>query len=160
MKRGRGPWGYGGDPYSERWMDPERMFRRHGGLRYYVLWLLSKKPMNGSEIMGEITRQTIGFWKPSPGSIYPLLSALEGEGLATKGDDGRFVLTDDGRETIGIPKEGETASETGSYDIERVMTELESYATYLSEIDFRAAGYSERLRKIIQTLESVEKKAS
>lgn len=160
MTHSRGPWGYGGfDPFFERGMDPERMFRRHGGLRFYVLWLLSRKPMNGSEIMGEIQKQTIGFWKPSPGSIYPLLSSMENDGLALKGEDGRYSLTDKGRETIGIPGSGAGASEGSKKDIDRVMTDLESYATYLSELEFNISDFSARLDSVIETLQKLKKKA-
>lgn len=62
---------------------PLRRFLRHtasvpkGFLRYQVLRLLREKPMSGSEIMGEIEKQTDGIWKPSPGSVYPLLSWLQ-----------------------------------------------------------------------------------
>jgi DNA-binding PadR family transcriptional regulator len=35
--------------------------------------MLSEKPMSGAEIIQEIEEQTKS-WKPSPGSIYPLLS--------------------------------------------------------------------------------------
>ena len=44
-----------------------------GLLRFLVLKMLSEKPMSGTEIIEEIQTQT-GSWKPSPGSIYPLLS--------------------------------------------------------------------------------------
>jgi len=48
-----------------------------GFIRYQVLELLSEKSMSGSEIMNEIEKRTDGHWKPSPGSIYPLLSWLQ-----------------------------------------------------------------------------------
>lgn len=51
-----------------------------GFLRYYVLKLLNEKPMSGSEIMSEIEKRTNGCWKPSPGSIYPLMAWLQEEG--------------------------------------------------------------------------------
>ncbi|MBS7627233.1 PadR family transcriptional regulator, partial [Candidatus Bathyarchaeota archaeon] len=60
-------------------MFPLRHWLRHtamvpkGFLRYKVLKLLKEKPMAGSEIMGVIEEQTGGYWRPSPGSIYPLL---------------------------------------------------------------------------------------
>ncbi|MCZ2808963.1 MAG: PadR family transcriptional regulator [Candidatus Bathyarchaeota archaeon] len=47
-----------------------------GLLRYYVFKLLKDKPMSGSEITEEIERHTDGQWKPSPGSVYPLLAWL------------------------------------------------------------------------------------
>ena len=67
--------------------DKNRPFwRRHmatvpkGFLRYYVLKLLSEKQLAGSEIMEQIKEETDGRWKPSPGSIYPLLSLLQDHG--------------------------------------------------------------------------------
>lgn len=72
-----------------------------GLLRVYVFKLLKEKPMSGSEIMDEIERQTGGQWKPSPGSIYPLLSWLRENGYADelpRESTGikRYVLTEKG----------------------------------------------------------------
>ena len=73
-----------------------------GFLRSRLLKMLDEKPMSGSEIMSEIEKQTNGDWKPSPGSIYPLLAWLQDKGyikqapeqeLGTK----RYVLTDQGK---------------------------------------------------------------
>ena len=51
-----------------------------GFIRYHVLESLSEKPMSGSEIMDEIEKRTNGRWKPSPGSVYPLLAWLQDNG--------------------------------------------------------------------------------
>jgi DNA-binding PadR family transcriptional regulator len=51
-----------------------------GFLRYELLRLLNEKPMSGSEIMTEIEKSTNGYWKPSPGSTYPLLAWLQDKG--------------------------------------------------------------------------------
>lgn len=59
--------------------------------------------MSGSEIMGEIERQTGGRWKPSPGSIYPLLAWLQEnsytEGIPREEKDiiKRYTLTEKGK---------------------------------------------------------------
>ena len=58
------------------------------------------EPMNGYQLITQITERTQGAWKPSPGSVYPTLSQLEDEGLVEGDDDrGRRVLrlTDEGR---------------------------------------------------------------
>ena len=87
---------------------PLRRFTRHtasvpkGFLRYQVLRLLKSRAMSGSEIMGEIGKQTGGRWKPSPGSVYPLLAWLLESGYTDevpkeKGDYlKRYVLTEKG----------------------------------------------------------------
>jgi len=88
---------------------PFRRLLRHtarvpkGFLRYQVLRLLREKPMSGSEIMEEIESQTGGRWKPSPGSIYPLLAWLQEnsytEGIPREEKDviKRYTLTGKGK---------------------------------------------------------------
>ncbi len=73
-----------------------------GFLRYYVLRLLSEEPMSGSEIMNEIEKRTDGRWKPSPGSIYPLLAWLQDKGCTKEVPEQeagikRYALTDQGK---------------------------------------------------------------
>jgi len=72
-----------------------------GFLRYYVLKMLKEKPMSGSEIMSEIERETGGRWKPSPGSVYPLLAWFQDNGYikeVPKEESGikRYTLTERG----------------------------------------------------------------
>jgi len=87
---------------------PFRHWMRHmasvpkGFLRYYVLRLLNEKPMSGSEIMNEIEKRTDGRWKPSPGSIYPLIAWLQDKGYAKEVPEQeagikRYTLTDQGK---------------------------------------------------------------
>ena len=73
-----------------------------GFLKYSVLKLLDEKPRAGSEIMCEIENKTEGHWKPSPGSIYPLLAWLQEKGYAKEIEDQepgmkRYTLTDQGK---------------------------------------------------------------
>ncbi len=51
-----------------------------GYIRIATLTLLSKKPYHGYEIMKEIRERTRGFWKPTPGGIYPILKDLQESG--------------------------------------------------------------------------------
>ena len=73
-----------------------------GFLKYSVLKLLDEKPLSGSEIMNEIETKTDGRWKPSPGSIYPLLAWLQEKGYTkeiSNQEPGmkRYTLTDEGK---------------------------------------------------------------
>lgn len=73
-----------------------------GLLQFLVLKLLAEKAMAGAEIVEEIEQETSGFWKPSPGSIYPLLARLQDKGYTNESrieDDGmkRYILTDEGQ---------------------------------------------------------------
>lgn len=85
----------------KHWMKHMAMVPK-GFLRYQVLKLLDQKPMSGSEIMAEIEKQTNGYWKPSPGSIYPLLAWLQDKGYikeAAEQEVGtkRYTLTEQGK---------------------------------------------------------------
>jgi len=73
-----------------------------GFLKYSVLKLLDEKSRSGSEIMKEIENKTEGRWKPSPGSIYPLLAWLQEKGFTkevTEQEPGmkRYRLTEQGK---------------------------------------------------------------
>ncbi len=48
-----------------------------GYIRIGVLILLNKKPSHGYEIMKEIKNRTKGFWRPTPGGVYPILRSRE-----------------------------------------------------------------------------------
>ncbi|MGD8415366.1 MAG: PadR family transcriptional regulator, partial [Candidatus Latescibacterota bacterium] len=43
--------------------------------------LLRERPMHGYEVMKALTEETDGWYKPSPGTVYPTLQWLEDEGL-------------------------------------------------------------------------------
>jgi DNA-binding PadR family transcriptional regulator len=73
-----------------------------GYLRSQVLRLLNEKPMSGAEIIRELEDKTGMWWKPSPGSVYPLLSWLLDSGYThelsdTEAGVRRYELTDEGR---------------------------------------------------------------
>jgi DNA-binding PadR family transcriptional regulator len=84
-----------------------------GDVRAAVLQLLAEEPMHGYQLMQRIAERSEGAWRPSPGTIYPVLAQLEDEGLvevardqgrklATLTDDGRAYVTDNAAE-LGDP---------------------------------------------------------
>jgi DNA-binding PadR family transcriptional regulator len=54
-----------------------------GLLPLFVLVLLREGPLHGIDMIRSVETMTGGSWKPSPGSIYPLLRRLEEDGLIT-----------------------------------------------------------------------------
>jgi DNA-binding PadR family transcriptional regulator len=73
---------------------------RRGDVRAAILTLLAEQPRHGYEIISEIAERSGGFWRPSPGSVYPTLQLLADEGLVLSRDEGGkklFELTDEGR---------------------------------------------------------------
>ena len=79
-----------------------------GFIRYRVLEALNEKPMSGSEIMADIEKQTDGCWKPSPGSIYPMLAWLQDNGhvkeLPMENGLKRYELTEKGKALLAEQK--------------------------------------------------------
>ena len=74
-----------------------------GLLSFCILWLLSKRPMNGQEVAGELGNMR-GL-KPTPGTIYPALKDLRTKKLIQMERKGRtttYILTKEGR--IGLEK--------------------------------------------------------
>ena len=58
-----------------------RRFFRHGELPLVLLALLDDHPMHAYEVMSELARLFGPAYRPSPGSVYPAVEALEAEGL-------------------------------------------------------------------------------
>lgn len=82
---------------------------KQGFLKFYLLKLLSESPagLSGYELMKRIEEET-GFWRPSPGSIYPLLAALEERELVRHRPDGDkkiYSLTAKGEEALAKAQE-------------------------------------------------------
>jgi DNA-binding PadR family transcriptional regulator len=93
---------------KRNWMRHTAMVPK-GFIRYHVLEDLNQKPMSGSELMDEIEKHTGGFWKPSPGSIYPLLAWLQDNGyikeLPTENGLKRYELTPNGKSLLDEQEE-------------------------------------------------------
>ncbi|MFC4561405.1 PadR family transcriptional regulator [Nocardiopsis mangrovi] len=95
-----GPFGpFGGGPRHRRGGGPRA---RRGDVRTGILLLLAEEPRSGYEIIREGKERSNGAWRPSPGSVYPMLQQLEDEGLvrpAENAGSGRrrpFELTEEG----------------------------------------------------------------
>ncbi|UCE09704.1 MAG: PadR family transcriptional regulator [Candidatus Thorarchaeota archaeon] len=75
-----------------------------GLLRLIVMTLLKDQDMTGSEIMDTLAKRHGGKWRPSPGSIYPLLESLSEKGLievvGTEGRSKTYGLTEVGKAHI------------------------------------------------------------
>jgi Transcriptional regulator PadR-like family len=66
--------------------------RKKRGLRHWVIMILRRQPRNGAEIIEDMEIMTHGWWRPSPGSVYPLLEEMVADGTIRKRDDARYEL--------------------------------------------------------------------
>src|SRR3954467_13397954 len=144
-----GPGGRGG-PWGQRGGRARR-----GDVRAALLLLLAESPQNGYQLIQEIERRTDGFWKPSPGSVYPALQQLEDEELvhAVEFEGKRaYELTDGGRnyvdanrEELGDPFAAATGGmDEGVMDLRGLMFQVGAAAMQVA-----AAGHTEEAKRIL-----------
>jgi DNA-binding PadR family transcriptional regulator len=85
----------------------ERFFDS-GNLRLVILQHIAEKPSYGYEIIKAIEEKLAGAYSPSPGVVYPTLTLLEEEGLAsvvsTEGNRKLYAATEQGKEYLKTQK--------------------------------------------------------
>lgn len=124
------------------------LFGQRGFLRPQIIQLLERQPVNGVEIMNELQEISHGWYRPSPGSIYPLLEQLEKEGLIAKNEDGRYELTAVYGEQSGI-----------GGDVAGALSVMESNASYLEDLQktdgANLSKHRDRVEKLSRRLEAL-----
>jgi DNA-binding PadR family transcriptional regulator len=121
-------------------------FFRYGELPLVLLALLQQGPMNGYEMLGELGRLFSPGYAPSPGSVYPAISALSRSGLIGAEDgDGkrRYQLTPAGGEAIAA-RQGQLSAIEARYgvylhDRSEVEAELRRLETAVTAVPSRVA---------------------
>jgi DNA-binding PadR family transcriptional regulator len=114
--------------YSHRGGPYGRGRRPRGDVRAAILVLLDEEARNGYGLMQEIEERSAGAWRPSPGSVYPVLAQLDDEGLVETDASGErkvVRLTEAGkayveenREALGTP--WETAAGEAGEDLAEI----------------------------------------
>ena len=98
-----------------------------------------------------------GWWRPSPGSVYPMLEQLKTEGLIKKRDsDGKYEITPQGRE------EGEWPARMhgmGPRSVEGILSEMSSNISYLEDLaqskDSKLAQDNKQIRELASRLAKI-----
>jgi|YelNatPaOPRAMG01_1025707.scaffolds.fasta_scaffold13178_3 DNA-binding PadR family transcriptional regulator len=123
--------------------------KRRGGLRYWILNLLYEKNLNGAGIMDEMEKQTMGWWRPSPGSVYPMLESMVEEGLIIKLKDGKYELTSEGKSSLEITgmRFGRTPR-----TVEGILGEISGFLSLLEDTVSSENEKNERIREQIEKL--------
>ena len=168
---------------GDNWEDIHRNFHESlgdmqqlGGLRMWILHVLDEEgPKNGVEIMDavqihtersdRINRVPQGISRnarPLPGSIYPMLKKMVSEDLISKKEDGRYELTKNGQKLnsklLGRFKGVFKGDDRRLWNIENVLTEIDSYVSYLEDIKTeKLVGQKERIDSINKRITKISK---
>lgn len=137
------------------WLDWSK--RSHRGLRTWILLIIQNEPKNGAEIMDSMESTSRGLWRPSPGSVYPMLQQLTEEGLAKKREaNGKYEITPQGREEIEWPSR---MFRSGPRSVEGTIDELSSFVAYLEDLsrakDSKIAENAGKIRELGERLTKV-----
>ena len=142
-------------------------------LRHITLNILKQEPMSGSELTEQINEYA--DWRPSPGSMYPLLASLQEEGLIMPYEDEdttlkRFTLTDEGMRLVEVHKREDQEYRNRNKSIRKMYWRLHrdmpldlytSFSNFLDTFEkvFTETGPDEAVKeKLISVLDgSVEK---
>jgi len=126
---------------------------RHRGLRTWILFVLENGPKNGVEIMDAMQTMSQGIWKPSPGSVYPMLASMAEEGLIKEVEDRRYQITPQGKEEIEWAARLRSSKFMGTEpsSMEGVVAEISNDVSYLEDLSKTKKGsLSEQSKKIAE----------
>lgn len=94
-------------------------FLAKGDFKSMMLRILDERPMHGYEIMKFIEDRYHGFYKPSPGAIYPALRALLRQGLVD-------VSGEERKKTYRISSKGKAYLRSRRAELEKGFRAFES----------------------------------
>jgi len=94
-------------------------FLAKGDFKSMVLRILEERPMHGYEIIKFVEDRYHGFYKPSPGAIYPALRSLLRQGLVEVNGEERI-------KTYSISRKGKTYLRSRRAALERGYREFEA----------------------------------
>ncbi len=158
-----------------------------GGLRFMTLHVLAHGPKTGSEVMESIQwhreqvkqileshqkyhgnkmkkNESLISFKPSSGSVYPMLKKLVVEGLIIKREDGKYQLTEVGHDTINrilgphFEHSLNKPIDRSAIAIETALNEIDSYISFLEDVKKEKLSSNEkRIEIFIERLEKIKK---
>ncbi|HTW16104.1 MAG TPA: PadR family transcriptional regulator [Nocardioides sp.] len=120
-RQGPPPWvaGLFGLDQGERRRGPRV---RRGDVRSAILDVLRSaqegEPINGYQVIQQITERSGGAWRPSPGSVYPTIQQLQDEGLVEVDESSK-------RRTVRLTEDGEAYVAERGDELAAVWTPFE-----------------------------------
>ena len=117
-----------------------RVFER-GDLKFVILRLVAEKPMHGYEVMQALEEESGGWYKASPGSVYPTLQMLEDQG---------YVVCDEqeGKKVYSITDEGRAFLEENGDVVDDILERVSDFTDRFFRSEMR--DLSRSFRKLAQ----------
>lgn len=145
MRHHYGHWGHHGRHHGwgerhGRDGSRSRRFFDHGDLRLVILALLAEAPRHGYELIKALEDLTGGAYSPSPGVIYPTLTLLEEQGLATAEADGAKKLY--------------SATEAGHAALEGEKAAVDALFQRMAETSEHRSAYAPRFVRAMENLKT------
>ena len=164
---GRGPGGPGG--FGRGFGEGRGRMFDAGDIKLVILRLLTEQPSYGYQLIKTMEQRLAGGYTPSPGVIYPTLTMLEEEGLAsslTENNKKIYSLTREGTEFLESNKERigelfERLEETGrGFERGRSPEIMKAFMNLRSAVMARVSREStkpEQIRKITEAINAAAK---
>lgn len=115
---------------------------RRGVLKFALLKLLSELPRHGYDLIREMREKG---WAGGPGSIYPILAALEAGGLVTGHDEG-------GRRVYQITEQGRSLLGEHAAELERLLNDNDEEEEEMNDVGSQLRESAARLMQAISQL--------
>ncbi|MEM8777889.1 MAG: PadR family transcriptional regulator [Cyanobacteria bacterium P01_G01_bin.49] len=147
-----------GHPFEKR-REGQHRFPR-GEIKYILLSLIAEQSQHGYQLIKELESRWGGFYRPSPGSVYPTLQLLEEGGyLTSEQTEGKkvYTITESGRELLS---EHQQSFETlNQLDEQPQLIELRKTLRDLREIIMQVtrSGNQERINKVLTRLKQLKR---
>lgn len=126
-----------------------------------IVRMLADSPKNGVELMDAIEEMTRGWWRPSPGSIYPVLEQLSDDGLVKRKDDGKYELTEAAEDEMDWSF-GPAYRRPRS--VEGTIAEVSGFVSYVEELSKsnpkKIEPYVDKIGELAERLKSAAERKS
>ncbi len=147
-----------GKHFGKHWQEEHRTPR--GDIKYIMLELLAEQPRHGYELIKELEARSGGFWKPSPGSVYPTLQLLEEGGyLSSEQIEGKkvYTITESGRQFLAEIGDRRPGKERGQKP--QQLIELKDAMTDLGAAVMQVArsGNTDKVSRVREILSRVKR---
>lgn len=116
-----------------------------GELPLVLLALLADRPQGGYQLLGELARRFAPNYRPSPGSVYPALTALRTEKLVDQ-RSGAYAVTKAGRRLLADKRELLAQIESRTSGVLEVSASLEPALARFTERITKLSGRVDRTK--------------